>query len=198
MFDKLLIKKATLLRVAFFVGYFKIDKLFNYYVKFLTINYIFVLMDKQIEKVINLWNSEFNKNVLGNPENAKIKASGASNAFLASPKSLKIRENGFSKIGLYPMEQDKGRGATKNRTGGHWKALYDWLAYRKYGFNWKNEKERKQMTFALWKVASQKGSWKHRNPDKQTRIYQDALDATFPILYDNIGKIKEKQILYAL
>ena len=58
--------------------------------------------------------------------------------------------------------QEYGRGPYKGgERGGLWQKIYDWLEYKKYGFNWANNKEREGMAFALTKKIQEYGTYTH-------------------------------------
>jgi len=92
--------------------------------------------------------------IIKSQESKKLRASGKS----ASELQVNINET-FGQIvdpkGSF-YEQEFGR---KAGTYPPFKAIYDWLAYRKYGFNWKDEKERRSMTFAIMHKNKMKGSF---------------------------------------
>jgi hypothetical protein len=77
---------------------------------------------------------------------------------------------------------DKGRSPNRANSGGLRQSIYDWLQYKKYGFNWRTEQERKSLSFAIAKSIAKKGSFKFRNPDKRTTIILDAIKNSLPIL----------------
>lgn len=58
--------------------------------------------------------------------------------------------------------QERGRGPG----GVNWSKIYNWLQYKKYGFDWQDEKQRKQMAFAIFNKIKKHGTFTHvqKNP----------------------------------
>lgn len=148
-----------------------------------------------LKEILKKWNNELNKNIISNSDFQKAKAFGKSERFLLSPKSLVIEKNKITKWGLYSYEMDKGRGATKKKSGGLYDAIYDWLSLKKYGLYWENDKQRKGIAFALTRKISLFGTYRLGNP---TNIYGHAIKRTLPLLEKEILKIEIKNILYAI
>lgn len=53
-------------------------------------------------------------------------------------------------------------------------AIYDWLAFKKYGFDWKDDEERISMAFAIQESIEKRGTYTYRT--KPTRVLQDTLN----------------------
>lgn len=51
-------------------------------------------------------------------------------------------------------------------------AIYQWLAFRKYGLNWKTERDRKSLAFAISKKIAKRGTHTHIT-GKQTGVVTD-------------------------
>lgn len=81
-----------------------------------------------------------------------------------------------------------GRGKNKNETGGLWQGIYDWLQYKKYGIDYRDDKQRRSITFAIMKTIAKKGTYKHRNPSKRTNVIPGAVEKTNSILLNSIAK----------
>lgn len=150
------------------------------------------------KEVFRAWNKELNQAIINNSDFQKAKAFGKSERFLLSPASLELNEKRMTKFGLYAYEMDKGRGRTKNPSGGLWQGIYDWLSLKKYGIQWKNDKERRGIAFAITKKIGKEGTYKRNNPAAQTDIYGKALQQTFPLLEKDLVNIQVKDILYAI
>ncbi len=146
-------------------------------------------------KAVKEWNSDFNRTVISNPDFKRAKAFGNSERFLLSPVSLEISGNTVRKIGLYPYETDKGRGATVNRTGELMPAIYQWLSLKKYGLNWKTDKERRSLAFAITRKIGREGTYRRKNP---TDIFGSSLKKTLPALEKKLAAIAVNEILYAI
>ena len=57
-------------------------------------------------------------------------------------------------------------------------SIYDWLKYGKAKYkklNYKNDKERRSIAFAIIANIKKKGSYKHRNPSNQTNVVNDSI-----------------------
>lgn len=75
----------------------------------------------------------------------------------------------------YAQFADIGRGKTRQRTGNAFQAIYDWLQYKKYGLTWSNNKERTSLAIAIMRKHAKDGSYKFRNPTKQTKVFESAV-----------------------
>ncbi|MCH2216601.1 MAG: hypothetical protein MK076_00740 [Flavobacteriales bacterium] len=138
--------------------------------------------------------------ILSNPDYKDAKAFGEFEAFIKSAKSYKITDNSFVQFGTnYTIEIDKGRGKNKINSGGLWGAIYEWLELKKYGINYQTDQEKKGIAFAISKTIAKKGSYKHRNKSKRTKIIESAIKKTLPSLLADLTKIqveeKTKQIV---
>lgn len=148
-----------------------------------------------LNEILKKWNNELNEAIISNSDFQKAKAFGKAERFLLSPKSFVIEKDKVTKWGLYPYEMDKGRGATKNKTGGLYDAIYEWLSLKKYGISWENDKERKGIAFAITRKISLFGTYRRKNP---TDIYGAAIKKTLPLLEKEIVKVEINYILYAI
>lgn len=132
--------------------------------------------------------------ILSDPDFIKMRASGRSAAFIASPASSKIAPLRYTKLALNAFEQDKGRGPNKNNTGGLYQAIYDWLQYQKYGFRWRSEKERRGLAFVITRKIAREGSAKFRGRVRQTDIFSKAVATELPQLRADIAKAYASEI----
>jgi hypothetical protein len=135
-------------------------------------------MPMQIEQIMRRLNDIFLQEIQSDPNFRALQASGKSLAFLKSNASVKIAGAKFTKYGLYPKAQDKGIK--------HFipiAPLMEWVALKKYGINFKNEKEQKSIAWAIAKNAKKRGTFKYRNP---TEIYSTAAKAAIQKLKNEI------------
>lgn len=143
--------------------------------------------------------TKFNKTltqaIVTDPAFIAMKASGRSEAFIKSNDSVLVQKGKFVKFALNAYEMDHGRGKTVNRTGGFTQAIYDWLSYKKYDLNWKDDKQRRGMAIAIARKTSIYGSFKRRNPDKQTDIFGKAVKKALPVLVQDVFKVEVKAVL---
>ena len=129
---------------------------------------IFIEFDKRLKAALT-----------ENYNNSGVRASGNAINSLAE----EVNENTYILKGAgYWGAIDKGRGPNRTNTGGLRQGIYEWLKYKKYGFNWSTEKQRKSMSFAISKSIAKKGSYKFKKPDKRTKIIIDSIKESLPIL----------------
>jgi len=118
------------------------------------------------EQALRRLNDIFLEEIQKDPKFSELQASGKSLAFLKSNTSVKISGTKLTKTGLYPRAQDKGIK--------HFipiAPLMEWVALKKYGITFKNEKEQKSIAWAIAKNAQKRGTTKYRKP---TEIYRTA------------------------
>jgi hypothetical protein len=147
------------------------------------------------EEAFKQFNEDLTTAILTDADFIKMIASGKTANFLVSPRSAEYRVDGFTKFGIYPVQQDKGRGPTRSQTGGLFTAIYDWLQYKKYGFKWTSPQERKSMAFAIVKKMSKEGSAKFRGQVPKTDIYNKAINKTLPILRENLVNVQRERVV---
>lgn len=90
---------------------------------------------------------------------------------------------------------DKGRSPNRSNSGGLRQAIYEWLSFKKYGFNWKSERERTSLSFAISRSIAKKGSYKFRNTGKRTTIIADAIKESMPILSKLVLDSQREQVI---
>ena len=164
--------------------------------------------------------------ILSNPDYKDAKAFGEFEAFIKSAKSYKITDNSFVQFGtnygisnkfgqvdfdeqkkILKIAKESGINlldtaidyGNKINSGGLWGAIYEWLELKKYGINYQTDQEKKGIAFAISKTIAKKGSYKHRNKSKRTKIIESAIKKTLPSLLADLTKIqveeKTKQIV---
>ena len=120
-----------------------------------------------------------------------VVASGKSSRELRS----EIGNTKYKLFGVdYYQEIDKGRGPNRTNSGGLRAGIYEWLQYKKYGFNWKDDKERASLSFAISRSIAKKGSFKHRNKGRQTKIFNTAIEKSLPLLGAELAKQRAEEI----
>jgi len=83
-----------------------------------------------------------------------------------SAKSLRheIDEKSGSIYGEgYFYQQENGRSGGKMPP---FQSIYDWLQYKKYNFDWQNDRERRSMAFAIMKKIANRGTFVYSNRAK--------------------------------
>ena len=135
-----------------------------------------------VKEALVAFDKRITGNILTDPDFVKMRASGRSAAFIASPKSSVFGKDRYTKLALNAFEQDKGRGKTRRKTGGLYQAIYDWLKYQKYGLTWRTEKERRGLAFVITRKISQEGSAKFRGRVPKTKIFATAVNRELPQL----------------
>lgn len=125
--------------------------------------------------------------ITSNPEYKKTKAFGNFEAFIKSNSSYIATELKFKQLGTnYTKALDKGRGANLSNTGGLKQSIYDWLILRKYGLEWRTEKERQTLAFLITRKIAKEGTFKHRNKSKRTEIIESSIESTTPRLFEDL------------
>lgn len=103
-----------------------------------------------------------------------INASGNASRSLRS----EITEKSYILFGAdYIEAAEKGRGKNRSSTGGLFNGVYNWLQYKKYGITYRDDKERRGIAFAIMKKIAKEGSYKFRNPAKQTNVIEQAIES---------------------
>lgn len=149
------------------------------------------IIGSTLEEVLKRYGDGLRKGITDRYDNSGVKASG--NAV----KSLKdvIEGNNYTLMGAdYWQWIDRGRKPNGANTGGLFDALYEWLKYKKYNLNWKNDKERKGIAFALSRKISELGTYKNIHKDKRTTILEDSLKDSLKSLTTDIEKTLYKRI----
>lgn len=117
-----------------------------------------------VKSIMQQFFDELKKDVANNIDAKGLTASGATKASLR----VEVGNNFGVLFGASHIEAlEIGRGKTKSSGGGTGKSLreqiYEWLAFKKYGLNWKDEKERKSLSFAISTNIHKKGTLIHRS-----------------------------------
>ena len=111
------------------------------------------------------------------------KASGSADAYIKSAQSSVITDDLFVQYGLpYTPFIDAGRPKNKTNSGGLVQGIYDWLQYKKYDFDYENDKERLGIAIAISTNIAKEGSYKFRN-NMQTDVFGQVIDEALPTLY---------------
>lgn len=140
-------------------------------------------MAKSNEEIFRDFNEAVNNSILTNPDFIAAEASGATRASLINPSNVTISSTKFVKLvtGYYEAI-DKGRGKNVSNSGGLVSAIYEWLQFKKYGFNYSNDKERLGKAIAISRKMAKEGSFKHRNVSFRTDIFEKAIRDNLPEL----------------
>lgn len=138
-------------------------------------------------KAFEQFNDQINRNIIQNPQFAVIEASGNTRRSVLDSANVTINSSRFVKrVVSYFEEIDKGRGPNTSDSGGLFTGMFDWLQYRKYGFEWKDVSDRTSKAIALMKKTADKGSFKFRNSSKRTDIFGGAVNRALPDLIKNL------------
>lgn len=152
-------------------------------------------------QVFETFNEDINKNILQSSEFAVVEASGNTRRSLLDSSNITVNSTRFVKrvVGYY-KSIDKGRAPNRTNSGGLVDGVYEWLGFRKYGFEWRDNKQRLGMAIAISKNIAKKGSSKFRGDTAKTDIFQSAINKAIPNLLKNLittrvvsirGEIKE-------
>ena len=142
------------------------------------------------EEAFLLFRQNLIKAILADPDYKTVKAFGRFEDFIKSSESYRLSEDRFIQFGTpYTPSLDSGRGKNKTNSGGLREAIYEWLELKKYGIDYKDDKERVGISYAIAKTIAKKGSYKHRNVSKRTKIIQKAIDKTLPDLLKDLAQI---------
>ena len=107
------------------------------------------------------------------------KASGSADAYIKSAQSSVITDDMFIQYGLpYTPFIDAGRPSGKQPPV---QGIFDWLEYKKYGIDYKDDKERWGIAWAIAKSQEKDGSFKFRG--NQTDVFGQVIDEALPSLY---------------
>ena len=129
----------------------------------------------------------FLKDVLSDPDFRRMKASGRLEAFLKSSDSYTASDERFIQYAThYARQAERGRGPTRNPTGGLWAAIYEWLELKKYGITYADDKERKGIAWAITTTIRRQGSYNYRR-GIDAKIFERALEKNLPVLLKNLG-----------
>jgi hypothetical protein len=143
---------------------------------------VFDSFDKRLKSEIRL-----------NLDRTGVKAFGKSGDELFDERT----DESYKLLGVgYWLWIDRGRGVTKKAGDGisHWKGIFEWLKLKKYGINYKTEKERASIAWAIKKTHDEKGSFRFRRPEKSTTILRDSIRAALPKLRKELIKREIKNI----
>jgi hypothetical protein len=126
-----------------------------------------------------------------------LKASGA------SARSLRVENSGDKTVrlidgsGSFRFQDSPGRGPTTRGASNIplWKRIYDnWLPYKKHGFSYNSDKERKSLAFAIATVIHKKGNFIHRT-NQQTNVVSEVVNSSrTALLREQVGTIYARQI----
>lgn len=152
-----------------------------------------------IAEALERYNEAINASIFANPDFAKASASGNFGNFIRSQASTQTAvaegQTVFTKYGTsYTTALDYG---TPPRAGGSLndvlnsadatlKGIYEWLQYKKYGIEYDSQQQRQRLAVNIASKIAVKGSYKYRNKGKQTAIIETALDASLPVLLEQL------------
>ena len=137
------------------------------------------------------FNEDINKNILSDPEFAVIEATGNTRRSLLDDSNVTINSVRFTKrvVGYY-RSIDKGRGQNTKKNPSMFPGIFDWLEHRKYGFDWKDSKERTSMAIAIMRKIAKSGSSKFRGDTPKTRIFEKGVNDAVPALLKNLVTLR--------
>jgi len=143
-----------------------------------------------IEQALLQYNSRLTNEILANPDFRSATASGNFANFVNTAQSIELKSTPerveFTKYGTsYTTALDKG--TPPGQAQGLAKDIYEWLAYKKYGLDWRNEKQRKNLADYLAYKIQRFGSYKHRETGAQTAIIAEALEKSEPTLMEGLN-----------
>lgn len=125
----------------------------------------------------------------------RARAFGVFEAFIKSPASFVLTDNRLTQYGPpYSWSIDKGIAPTGRIDRKQVADIYDWLALKKYGLDWKTTKERSRIALRIAGKIAGIGSYKFRNKTEQTNIIGDAVMQSVPALESNLTKAFTFQI----
>lgn len=108
----------------------------------------------------------------------KAKAFGEFERFVQSEQSATITEDRYIQRGpAYTGSLDVGFNHAAPVT-----AIYDWLALGKYGFTFKDDRDRLSTAWAIVTNQKKRGSFKRRNTSARTDIIEGSIEKTRPEL----------------
>ena len=144
-----------------------------------------------IEQALRNYNSKLVNEILGDQRFREATASGNFAEFINTAQSVELHSTPerieFTKYGTdYTTALDKGKPPVSDT--GLDKAIYDWLAFKKYGLAWETEKQRKRLAVSISDRIQALGSYKYRNAGAQTTIIADALEKSYPTLMEGLNQ----------
>ena len=144
-----------------------------------------------IEQALRNYNSKLVNEILGDQRFREATASGNFAEFINTAQSVELHSDPdwveFTKYGTdYTTALDKG--VAPGPSVGLDKAIYDWLAYKKYGLAWETEKQRKRLATSISDRIQALGSYKYRNANAQTTTIADALGKSYPVLMEGLNQ----------
>lgn len=150
-----------------------------------------------IEEIFKNFNSNINRNITSNPNFVRSVATGSMRESVLNESNVSISKTKFTKrVKNYADFIDKGRG--KYSGGGNanlWGRLYEWVGLKKYDISYSDDKGRKRITWAIYKKMQKEGSFKHRNPSRQTDIFNSAVQASINELRkDLLKEVRSSQL----
>jgi hypothetical protein len=158
-----------------------------------------------IEQALLAYSEAINTHIFANPDfNRKDKGNEGANAsgnfasfIMRSPDRQTIevtpQQTKFTKYGT-PYTDAIDKGTPPSTRSGLEKDLYEWLVYEKYGLRWNTENQRKSLAKYLSNKIQKFGTFKYRNPTKQTAIIADALEASKPTLFDLLNRANIEEV----
>lgn len=114
-------------------------------------------MAEQVSQIITDFFEARRQKILQLQESKGLKASGLSARLLA----VESTENRFQLIDRAGYFEEQETGKPPGATG--FQQIYDWLQYKKYGLNWKNDLHRRQMAHRIVINHARFGSFLYRS-----------------------------------
>jgi len=138
-------------------------------------------MAEQSDKDILLqFIAKLREELIANQKAKGIYASGASASELrAEVNDIEVGTAGQLIDGAgYFQQQEFGRGPSKKSGGGQTlqERIYDWLEFKKYSINYKDDAQRKSISYAIATKIHREGTLTHRL-GKQTGVLSEVLTA---------------------
>lgn len=134
----------------------------------------------EVFKDNNFYIVEFLRTVRdGLEKSQKAKGLRASGASIASVRVVTPSDNVgqiIDPLDVFKYQDTPGRAKTTGGGDGSLKRIiYDWLLYKKYGFNWTTDKQRKTMAYFITRKIHAKGTYIHITK-KITNLLPDAIN----------------------
>lgn len=151
------------------------------------------------EEAFLAFDADLVSRILADPDYQKAKASGKFGNFIMSPQSTKIEPDHYTKLGTeYTVSLQVGMSPREVDPSTIADAIYEWLAFKKYGFNWSTEGARWRMADNIAQKIIREGTYKHLHEDKRTYFIDNAIVGAMPSLLENLTKTWEAKVIEPL
>lgn len=139
-----------------------------------------------LSPIINDFFEKRRQNIIALQESKGLKASGL------SARLLRTNEDGnrFQLIDAAGYFQQQEFGKRPGNTP--FQAIYDWLQYKKYGFQWKDERQRRSMAWAILITHRRHGTFTYRKKT-QTGVLSESINDA--LLSELLTKLAERKVV---